>query len=96
MGIFKNIDHELLKEILAEKIAGFREEELKTPEERAEVREQQKLDQDKAKEENKAKKDGVAIKTAPEGNSQGQKQPTPPKIDTSDFSTQQSSVKSAG
>ena len=58
MGIFNNIDHELLKDILAEKLAGFKEEELKTPEERAELREQQKLDNDAAKIVNKPKAEG--------------------------------------
>ena len=58
MGIFNNIDHELLKDILAEKLAGFKEEELKTPEERAELREQQKLDNDDAKIVSKPKAEG--------------------------------------
>ena len=49
MGIFNNIDHELLAQILAEKLAGYSESEVKTFDERAEIREQQKLDNDAAK-----------------------------------------------
>ena len=96
MGIFKNIDHDLLAQILAEKLAGYSESEVKTPDERAEIMEQQKLDTDAAK----------ANKT--EG-STAPKPSTPPKteklpdqkpvklIDTGktpeDFDTQEATVK---
>ena len=49
MGKLNNIDHSLLNDILNNKLAGYSEDELKTPEERAEERDRQKLELDEKK-----------------------------------------------
>ena len=93
MGKLNNIDHSLLESILNNKLAEYSEEELQTPEERAEKREAFKLENESKKLElGKLSKDGKWVKGP------NKAKPTKPAKSTTqrtpeDFTTQQAAVK---
>ena len=93
MGKLNNIDHSLLNDILNNKLAGYSEDELKTPEERAEKREAFKLENDAKKVELGKLSKNDTLKKGPD-----KAKPTKPTKSTTqrtpdDFTTQEAAVK---
>ena len=93
MGKLNNIDHSLLESILNNKLAEYSEEELQTPEERAEKREAFKLENDAKKLELGKMSKNPTLRKGPD-----KAKPTKPAKSTTprtpeDFTTQQAAVK---